>query len=130
MLLKHSASNFHITFKCKLCYKEYLGFYAFRQRKNTQRSCPIKSTYVETDDIINEVDDTNLKQELRSCQHFLVDSELEIARHKILFYAAENLNKTIVKEKLDRFFDSLEFAAKKNSAFGLFLKNMENGGFI
>ena len=33
---KHSAPKPDITFKCKLCYQEFPGFYAVRQHKNTQ----------------------------------------------------------------------------------------------
>ena len=71
---------------------------------------------------INEVDGTNLKEELRSCQRFLVDSELEKAGHKQFKYAIANLNVTEVNEKLDHFFNSSKCAVKVNLAFGFFLK--------
>ena len=73
--------------------------------------------------------DANLKEELRSCQHFLVDSELERAEHKVFNYAVENLNERIVNEKLDHLFNNLKCAAKVNLAFGFVLKNIEDGGF-
>ena len=69
----------------------------------------------------------NLKEELRSCQYILVDSELERARHKIINYATEKPNEEIVDEKFDHFFNILRCAAKVNLAFGLILKNKENG---
>ena len=68
------------------------------------------------------------REELRSCQHFLMDSELERARHKVFNYAVETLNETIVNEKLDNFFNILECAAKVNLAFGFIWKNIEDGG--
>ena len=46
--------------------------------------------------IVADVEDQRLKEELRSCQHFLMDSELERARHKVFNYEAETLNETIV----------------------------------
>ena len=49
--------------------------------------------------IVGDVEDHSLREELCSCQHFLVDSELERARHKELNYAVETLNETIVNEK-------------------------------
>ena len=52
----------------------------------------------------------NIKQELRSCQHFFVDSPREWARHKVFKYAIENLNTTIVDEKLDHLFNNLKCA--------------------
>ena len=79
--------------------------------------------------IVGDVEDHRLRQELRSCQHFLVDSELERTRHKVFNYAVETLNETIVNEKLHHFFNNLKYAAKVNLASGFILKNMEDGGF-
>ena len=79
--------------------------------------------------IVGDVEDHILREELRSCQHFLVDSELERARNKVFNYAVETLNETIVNEKLDHFFNNLKCAAKVNLAFGFILKNIEDGGF-
>ena len=47
-----------------------------------------------------------VREEFRSCQHFLVDSQLERARHKVFNYAVETLNKTIENEKLNHFFNN------------------------
>ena len=79
--------------------------------------------------ILGDVEDHSLREELRSCQHFLVDSELERARHKVFNYAVETLKETIVNEKLDHFFNNLKCGAKVNLAFGFILKNIEDGGF-
>ena len=84
---------------------------------------------VDAEHIVGEVDDHKLREELRSCQHFLVDSELERARHKVFNYAVETLNETIVNEKLDHFFNNLKCAAKVNLAFDFILKKIEDGGF-
>ena len=77
---------------------------------------------------MGDVEDHRLREELRSCQHFLVDAEIERARHKVFKYAVETLNKTIVNEKLDQFFNNLKCAANVNLAFGFILKNTEDGG--
>ena len=71
----------------------------------------------------------SLRKKLRSCQHFLVDSELKRARHKVFIYAVETLNETTLNKKLDHFFNNLKCAAKVNLAFGFILKNIEDGGF-
>ena len=73
----HSAPKAVIFFNCKLCYPKFPEIYALQQHKNTQHGLPIKTTGVEYDKIIIEVDDTNLKKELRSCPHFVVDYQLE-----------------------------------------------------
>ena len=86
-----------------------------------------KAVYVEH--IVGDVEDHRLKEELRSCQHFLVDSKLERARHKVFNYAVESLNETIVNEKLDHFFNNLKCAAKVILPFGFILENIEDGRF-
>ena len=83
---------------------------------------------VDHDDTINEVDDLILKEELQSFKLFLVDCELEKARHKFLSYAVKNLKETVVNEMLEHFFNSLKFAAKVMIEFGFILKNIEDGG--
>ena len=84
---------------------------------------------VDVEHILGDVGDHRLREELRSCQHFLVDSELERARRKVFNYAVETLNETIVNEKLDHYFNNLICAAKVNLGFGFILKTIENGGF-
>ena len=106
------------------------GFYALRQRKNTQHGSPIKTANVDRDEIINKVDDMNLKEELRSCHHFLVESELEQARHKMFKYAMKNLDATIVDESLDHFFNNLKYTTKMNLVVVSFcFENIEVGRF-
>ena len=78
---------------------------------------------------IGDVEDHSLREELRSCQHFSVGSELDRARHKVFNYAVETLNETIVNEKLDHVFKDSKCAAKVNLAFGFILKNIEVGEF-
>ena len=128
---KHRAPKLDVTFKCKLCFQEFPRFYALRQPRNTQHGMQIGSGTrdVVVEHIVGDVEDHRLRDELRSCQQFLVDSELERARHKVFNYPVENLNETKVNEKLDHFFNILKCAAKVNLAFGVNLKNIEDGGF-
>ena len=128
---KHSAPKLDVTFKCKLCYQEFPGFYPLRQHRNTQHGIQIGSRTRDADveHKVGDVEDPSLGEELRSCQHFLVDSELGRARHKVFIYAVEALNEKVVNEKLDHFFNNLKYAAKVNLAFGFILKNIEDGGF-
>ena len=128
---KHSAPKIDLTFKCKLCYQDFPGFFALRQHRNTHHGMQIGSGTrdVDVEHIVGDVEDHMLREELRSRQHFLGDSELEKARHKVINYAVETLNETIVNEKLGHFFNNLKCAAKVNLAFGFILKNIENGRF-
>ena len=128
---KHSAPKLDVTFKCKLCYQEFPGFYALRQHRNTQHGTPVGSRTrdVDVEHIVGDIDDHKSREDLRSFQQFLVDSELERARNKVFNYAVETLNETIVNEKLDHLFKILKCAAKVNLAFGFILKSKEDGGF-
>ena len=128
---EHSAPKPDITFKCKLCFQVFPGFYALSQHRNTQHTMQIGSRTRDVDvkHIMGDVEDHSLREELRYCQHFLVDSELERARHKVFNYAVETLKETIVNEKLDHLSNNLKCAAKVNLTFALILKNIEDGGF-
>ena len=84
---------------------------------------------VDVEHIVGDVEDHSFRERLRSCHHFLVDSELERARHKVFNYAVETLNETIVNKKLDHFFNNSKSAAKVNLAFGFILKFIEYEGF-
>ena len=76
---KHSSPKSDVTFKCKLCYQEFPGFYAFRQHRNTQHGTQIEfgTSNINVEDKVGVVDDQSLREELHSCRHFLVDSEIQ-----------------------------------------------------
>ena len=69
---------------------------------------------MDVEHIVGDVEEHSLREELRSCQHFLMDSELDRTRHKVFNYAAETLRETIINEELDHFFNNLKSAAKMN----------------
>ena len=127
---KHSTPKPDITFKCKLCFQEFPGFYALRQHGDFQHGMKIGSGTrdVDVEPLVGDVEDHRLREELRSCQHFFVDSEIGRARHKVFNNAVETLNETFVNEKLDHLFNNLKCAAKVNLAFGFILKSVEDGG--
>ena len=84
---------------------------------------------VDVEHIVGDVENHKLRDVLRACQHFMVGSELERARHNVFNYVVETLNETIVNKKLDNFFNNLINAAKVNLSFGFILKNKRDGGF-
>ena len=84
---------------------------------------------VDVEHIVEDVEDHRLREELRSCQQFLVDSELERTRHNVFNYAVGTLNETNVNVKLDHFFNNLKFATKATLAFRFILENIEHGWF-
>ena len=88
---KHSAPKLDVTFKCKLCCQEFPGFYAVCQHRNTQHGMQIGSGTrdVVVEHIVGDVEDQRMREDLRSCQHFLLDSELERVGQKVFNYAEE-----------------------------------------
>ena len=53
-----------------------------------------------------------LKKELRSCQHFVRDFDFERVKHNVFNCAVENVNESLVNEKLDHFFFNSKDAAE------------------
>ena len=121
----------HKTYKCKLCHAEIPGFYALRQHKSIQHGTQIGfgASNIDVEDIVGDVDDQSLREELQSCRHFLVDSEIQKGRHSVFNLAVNNLTAKVIEEKLDRVLDKLKCVAKLNLALGFILKNIEDGKF-
>ena len=74
-------------------------------------------------------DDQNLREELQSCRHFLVDFEIQKGRHSVFNFAVNNLTAQVIEEKLDRDLDKLKCVAKLNLALGFILQKIEDGEF-
>ena len=128
---QHSAAGPSKTYKCNLCHSEFPGFYALRQHKNTQlgKQIGFGASNIDVEDIVGDVDDQSLREELQSCRHFLVDSEIQNGRHCVFNFAVNNLTAQAIEEKLDRVLDKLKCVAKFNLALGFILKNIEDGKF-
>ena len=74
-------------------------------------------------------DGKKLKEELGSCQHFLVDTEIENGRHKVFNFQMSKLCTKIINENLEEVFNKLDSAAKINLALGFVLQNFETGEY-
>ena len=75
--------------------------------------------------LVGEVDDETLKEELETCRHFVVDSEVENGGHRVSNVAMDTLDEHILNQKLDIVFEKLKCAAKLNVAFGFVLQSVE-----
>ena len=126
---QHSVAGPSIAYKRKLCHAEFPGFYAIRQHKNTQHGTQIGfgASKNDVEDIVGNVDDQSLREELQSCRHFLVDSEIQKGRHSVFNFAVNNLTAKVIEEKSDRVLGKLKCVAKLNLALGFILKNIEDG---
>ena len=81
------------------------------------------------DTLLKDLDDAEVTDELNSCNHFLVDSELEKGRHCFFNLAMSHFKNSFLNEKIDHVFNQLKWAAKINLALELVLKNIEDGTF-
>ena len=128
---QHSVAGPSKTYKCNLCLAEFPGSYALRQHKKTQHGTQIGfgASNIDVENIMGDVDDQGLREELHSCKHFLVDSEIQKGRHSVFKFAVNNLTAQVIEEKLDRVLDKLKCVAKLNLALGFILKNIEDGKF-
>ena len=125
---QHSAAGPSKTYKCKLCHAEFTGFYALRQHKNTPHGTQIGfgASNFDVEDIVGDVDDQSLREELQSCRHFLVDSEIQKRRYSLFKFAVNNLTAQDFEEKMDRVLDKLKCVAKPNLVLDFALKNIED----
>ena len=128
---QHSAAGPSKTYKCTLCHTEFPGFYALRQHKNIQhgKQFGFGASNIDVEDIVGDVDDQSLREELQSCRHFLVDSEIQKGRHSVFNFVVNNLTAQVIEENMDRVLDKLKCVAKLNLALGFILKNIEDGKF-
>ena len=107
MAKKHATPRVKTTHKCKLCFKEFSGFYALRQHKTREHGIQLKSVELDVKNLL-ENDDADLKEELQACQHFLVDSELQKGRHRVFNFAMSTFDNSLINQKLDLVFKGLE----------------------
>ena len=128
---QHRAAGPSKTYKCNLCHAEFPGFYALCQHKNTQHGKQIGfgAGNIDVEDIVGDVDDQSLREELLSCKHFLVESEIQKRRHSVFNFAVNNLTAQVIEEKLDLVPDKLKCVAKLNLALGSILENIGDGKF-
>ena len=97
------------------------------RRKEHEAQRGSRARNVDITQLMEVVDDKSLKEELRTCKHFLVDSEMGSGRRKIYNFAMDILDPKYLLETLDVVFDSLKSAAKFNVPFGFVPKNVEDG---
>ena len=76
---------------------------------------------------LGRIDDESLRAELETCKRFLLDSEIEEGKHRVLYFAMEILDAHTLSQKLDRVLEKLNCAEKLEVAFGFVHKNVELG---
>ena len=72
--------------------------------------------------LLGDVDDDSLEEELKTCRHFFVDSNMENGRHRVFKIAMDSLNQHLLIKKMNLVFDSLNCVANLKIVFGFVLK--------
>ena len=126
---KHCNPKPDITFKCKLCYQKFPGFYALHQHKNTQHGTQIGfgASNFDVEVIVGDVEDQSLREEFEPCKHSLTYTEIENGRYRSFNFAVSSFDMSLLNDKLDYVFKELRCAAKVNLAFEFVLKNNADG---
>ena len=70
-----------------------------------------------------------LRDELNSVKHFLVDSESFRGKHKVFSFAAAELNPQLITDKLRTVCSKLDNSAKIKISLGFVLRNIETGDY-
>ena len=127
----YSAAGLKNCHTCKECHAQFPGFYALCQHKNSQHGTQIGfgASNIDVEDIVRDVDNQSLREELQTCRHLLVVSEIQKGSHSVFNFVINNLTAQVIEEKLDRVLDKLNWVAKLNLALGFILKNIEDEKF-
>ena len=106
---KHSAPKPVITFKCKLCYQEFPGFYALRQHRTTQHGMQIGSGTrdVDVELIVRDVEDHSFRSCLWDNSNCKAASGISCELIVIFWTKSKYCNSNRVGSKIERPLDSV-----------------------
>ena len=126
---KHSLSQPKNVYKAQFCHQVFDGFQSLRLHRQTcaQRRKCIGDRNLYVTQLMGGVDDESLKEELKTCKQFLLDSEIENGRQKVFNFAIEILDAHASSRKLDTLIKSFKIATKLKVSFGFVLKKMKIG---
>ena len=97
---KHSAAGPKTNHTCKECNIEFPNLYSLRHHK--QRYHTAKTTSNREKAVMQSLadarDDKSLEEELQSCTHFLVYSEIRIGRHSVFNFIVNNLTVQMIEQ--------------------------------
>ena len=109
-----------------LVLKNFSAFTLHDNKKNGQHDFLVTTTSVKHDDNLNNVFDSNLEWELRSCQHLLVEFQIEMTKYNGSIKKKKPQAKK-VDENLDQCFNNFKCAAIMILAFEIILERIEYG---
>ena len=92
----------------------------FQEQKWKERGAQrgSRAQNVDVTQVDRDVDDNSLNEEVETCKHFFVDSEIESGINRAYNFAMYILDLKYLLEKLDVVSDTIKGAAHLNVAFG------------
>ena len=81
----HRLSQPKKCHKCHLCHQVFASFCSLRLHKQKMHNAQseLETKNLDSTQLVGEIEDEALKEELETCNHFLVHSQLENGRHRV-----------------------------------------------
>ena len=79
------------------------------------------------DTLLQIIDDAEVNEKPNSCNHFLIESELEKGKHCAFSFATSSYSNSVLNQIMDQVFSQLKCAAKVNLVSDFVLKNIADG---
>ena len=91
---KHAVSYPDGRTKCSSCEKEFPSYYSLQKHKKSEhgKRSRIQDVNVDLDSFMSDHRDQELREELTTCKHFLVDSELVRGRQHVFNFASNRID--------------------------------------
>ena len=112
-------------FSCSSCPLSFSTYYQLLHHKKSIHHGSSPINYEEVDLSIYG-DSPALHNELKTVEHFLRDSVLELSKKKVHNFKLQDLNPEVVIEKFLIVYNELPSAAKVNISFGFVLQNVQD----
>ena len=114
LLKKHAPASSKQSTVCSSCEQEFPSYYSLQQHRRKEHGVKQRKpsdTVADLNKIVEEEgeDGEKLKEELVACQHFLVDTEMENGRHKVINFQMSKLDTKVINEKLEEVFNKLDY---------------------
>ena len=111
---------------CSSCEQEFPSYYSLQQDRRKEHGAKQRKPSYSVADLNKIVDEEGAdgekrKEEIRACQHFLVDTEMKNGKHKVFYFQISKSDTRTINEKLEEVDDKLDSAAKINIALGIVL---------
>ena len=121
---KHSTKSSKTKFQCFLCDLSFLTFNRLSYHKRISHGESRQKSSENVDLYSFQCSDPQFLQELRSVQHFLVDSKI-VFRKKIVYnFRLTEYSPTFINEKLTKIFNELNRAVRINLSLGFVLHDL------